>query len=141
MGELKPCPFCGNDEIKVDRIDGHMCAWCTNCTAQGPTSHFGPDGTAQGAWNDVRTAEDDLRARAEAAEAELVQARADALWLAVLWNGTNRNRTMSYMADNAVRQLHGSEQAVLTELWDRFEATNEDIVALLRRVLSARHET
>lgn len=99
---------------------------------------------------DLWQAEDDLRARAEAARwearaealaTELAQARADALWLTVLWNGTNRNRTLSHMADDAVRQLHGSEQAVLTELWDRFEATNEDVVALLRRVLSARHET
>lgn len=65
MGELKPCPFCGNDEIKVDRIDGYMCAWCTNCTAQGPTSHFGPDGTAQGAWNDVRCGEENAAMAAE----------------------------------------------------------------------------
>jgi len=79
MDDLKPCPFCGNDEIKVDRIDGHMCAWCTNCTAQGPTSHFGPDGTAQGAWNDVRCGEENAamaaEQRAEAAEAEAERLR------------------------------------------------------------------
>lgn len=59
MGDaFKPCPFCGSDLIKVDRMDEGMVAWCMNCLAQGPTTHFGPDGTAQGAWNDVRCGEE-----------------------------------------------------------------------------------
>jgi hypothetical protein len=56
--DLKPCPFCGNDEIKVDLTAGGMKAWCTNCAAEGPTTHFGADGTAQGAWNDTRCGEE-----------------------------------------------------------------------------------
>tara|TARA_R110000868_G_scaffold385332_1_gene653180 strand:- start:2 stop:373 length:372 start_codon:yes stop_codon:yes gene_type:complete len=67
MGELKPCPFCGNDLIKVDRMDQGMVAWCTNCLAQGPTLHFGPDGTAKGAWNDVRCGEENAAMAAQLA--------------------------------------------------------------------------
>jgi hypothetical protein len=55
---LKPCPFCGNDEIKVDLTAGGMKAWCTNCAAEGPTTHLSADGTAQGAWNDTRCGEE-----------------------------------------------------------------------------------
>jgi hypothetical protein len=55
---LKPCPFCGNDEIKVDLTAGGLKAWCTNCMAEGPTTHFSDDGTAQGAWNETRCGEE-----------------------------------------------------------------------------------
>ena len=55
---LKPCPFCGNDEIKVDLIAGEMKAWCTNCGAEGPWTCFSADGTAQGAWNATRCGEE-----------------------------------------------------------------------------------
>jgi len=58
---LKPCPFCGVDEIKVDLIAGGMKAWCTNCGAEGPTTHFSDDGTAQGAWNDNRCGEENAQ--------------------------------------------------------------------------------
>ena len=68
MDELKPCPFCGSDYIKVDRMRFGMRAWCPECLAHGPTTQVAPGGTAQSAWNDLRSAEDDLRARAEAAE-------------------------------------------------------------------------
>ena len=78
----KPCPFCGNDVINLDVIDGEVTPWCTNCSAQGPSKHFGPDGTAAGAWNDTRSCESDdldaMRARAEAAEAALAAANARA---------------------------------------------------------------
>jgi hypothetical protein len=55
---LKPCPFCGNDEIKVDLTAGGMKAWCINCAAEGPMTYFSADGTAQGAWNDSRCGEE-----------------------------------------------------------------------------------
>ena len=60
MGEtkMKPCPFCGNDVVNVDRIDGGMCAFCTNCGAQGPTWGRASGLTAQGYWNDVRCGEE-----------------------------------------------------------------------------------
>jgi hypothetical protein len=58
---LKPCPFCGNDEIKVDLIAGGMKAWCTNCGAEGPWTYFSDDGTAQGAWNDNRCGEENAQ--------------------------------------------------------------------------------
>ena len=61
---LKPCPFCGNDEIKVDLIAGGLKAWCSICLAVGPTTHFSPDGTAQGAWNDTRCGEEHAEADA-----------------------------------------------------------------------------
>lgn len=73
--DLKPCPFCGNDEIKVDSMRFGMQAWCPECLAHGPCTQVAPGGTAQSAWNDLRTAEDDLRARAEAAEAEAERLR------------------------------------------------------------------
>lgn len=121
--ELKPCPFCDKPAVLGIEDSTHLvvCPWCWARVA----SH-----TEQGAvdrWNNR--------------PADLAQARVDALWLAVLWCGTNRNRTVAHLADDAVHQLHGSERAVLTELWDHFEATNEDIVALLRRALSGRYET
>lgn len=72
-GELKPCPFCGNDYIKVDSMRFGMQAWCPECLAHGPTTQVAPGGTAQSAWNDLRAAEDDLRTRAEAAEAQAKQ--------------------------------------------------------------------
>lgn len=59
LKEAKPCPFCGNDTINIDEINGQPKAWCTNCAAEGPTHHFGPDGTAAGAWNDLRAYNDD----------------------------------------------------------------------------------
>ncbi len=57
----KPCPFCGNDVIKIDVINGRLSAWCLNCSAVGPSKHFGPDDTAAGAWNDMRAYEYDAQ--------------------------------------------------------------------------------
>lgn len=73
--------------------------------------------------------------------AELKQVRADALLLAVLWNGTNRNSRWFHLADDAVGDLSDAERSTLAELWDNLEATNDDLVALLRRALGERHET
>jgi hypothetical protein len=94
-GELKPCPFCGNDYIKVDRMRFGMQAWCPECLAHGPTTQVAPGGTAQSAWNDLRAAEDDLRTRAEAAEQRaeaaevaLAQAHADRTLMTGLWLAT-----------------------------------------------------
>lgn len=77
----KPCPFCGDDAVSLDVIDGALRAWCTNCSAVGPSKHFGPDLTAAGAWNDTRSCESDdldaMRARAEAAETRAAQAETE----------------------------------------------------------------
>lgn len=80
----KPCPFCGNNVINIEVIDGAPKAWCTNCDAEGPSKHFGPDGTAAGAWNDTRAGEmdhaddyNDLRARLAEAEAALAESQAE----------------------------------------------------------------
>lgn len=67
MGGMKRCPFCGNDVINVDRMDWGMVVRCVNCSAQGPTLYYGPDGTAQGAWNDVRCGEENAAIDAQLA--------------------------------------------------------------------------
>ena len=37
MAELKPCPFCGSDELWVDEIGGaYACVTCANCGCDGP---------------------------------------------------------------------------------------------------------
>jgi len=34
--KLKPCPFCGGDQIGVDRFDGSYNCDCLDCGAEGP---------------------------------------------------------------------------------------------------------
>jgi hypothetical protein len=91
MDELKPCPFCGNDYIKVDSMRFGMQAWCPECLAHGPTTQVAPGGTAQSAWNDLRAAEDDLRARAEAAEQRAEAAEAALAAARVAWHDAVEN--------------------------------------------------
>lgn len=35
--KLKPCPFCGEHDIRLETCEGSWChAYCFNCCAQGP---------------------------------------------------------------------------------------------------------
>ena len=141
--ELKPCPFCGRPAALALEDEVHLvgCQWCWTKVS----SH-----TEQGAvdrWNsrpvEVVHILGHKAARDELVQlrAELKQARADALLLAVLWNGTNRNLRWFHLADDAVGDLGDAERSTLAELWDNIEVTNDDLVALLRRALGEQHET
>ena len=46
MTELKPCPFCGSNNIKAGGAGKIVGCWCTNCQAAGPNQY----GTYE--WND-----------------------------------------------------------------------------------------
>jgi hypothetical protein len=114
----KPCPFCGNDVINLDVIDGEVTPWCTNCSAQGPSKHFGPDGTAAGAWNDTRSCESDdldaMRTRAEAAEARAALAEA----AVEAWRGLLLSRVRERCGDPDLHTDHpGAERDPEHRLW------------------------
>jgi hypothetical protein len=47
MTELKPCPFCGSEELNT-WID---CVYCTECGAQGPDADDKDLDLARAAWN------------------------------------------------------------------------------------------
>jgi hypothetical protein len=120
MGEtkMKPCPFCGNDVVKVDRIDGRMCAWCVNCGAQGPDWHGGPDGTAQGAWNAVRCGEENAAMAAQLALLLELEQAIDR-WMASVGRLTPQDRDEVFIiegqrcADRSVRAWVAQQRAAL----------------------------
>jgi Lar family restriction alleviation protein len=51
MAELKPCPFCGSENLIVVK-EGPLSKWvaCMDCYAQGPVE-FGEEEQAISAWN------------------------------------------------------------------------------------------
>ncbi len=53
--ELKPCPFCGNEAIKVEKTrldgEGRYYVYCPRCEARGSEQYCAAN--AIGAWNDV----------------------------------------------------------------------------------------
>ena len=58
MAELKKCPFCGSDDIKV----GYFHVWCANCGV-GTTEEMSTEKAIE-AWNN-RVTEAEIRAKAE----------------------------------------------------------------------------
>lgn len=135
----KPCPFCGNDVINIDVIDGEATPWCTNCSAQGPSKYFGPDGTAAGAWNDTRWVESDdldaMRARAEAAEARAAQVEADARLMLGDYFGADRSSIVRFGLGGDLLSIDDLRR--LDELRDATFYTSEaDTVAAMLRILA-----
>lgn len=54
--ELKPCPFCGRDDARMEQLDGGFCVWCGNCGAETQALHREQDAAFM--WNrrqDART--------------------------------------------------------------------------------------
>jgi hypothetical protein len=141
--ELKPCPFCGRPAALDLEGEVHLvvCQWCWARVS----SHTEEDAVHR--WNtrpvEVLHILGHKAARDELLQVrdELKQARADALLLAVLWNGTNRNRAWFHLADNAVVMLDDAERSTLAELWYDMDVTSTDVVRLLRRALGEQHET
>ena len=73
MSKLKACPFCGSELINIERDGGFLWMECTNCHATGKVHLFlsdtgNADNIVVNDWN-TRPLEDELRERAEKAEA------------------------------------------------------------------------
>jgi Lar family restriction alleviation protein len=72
--ELKPCPFCGSDDVEIalTRVWWHLWYFCEcqDCGAEGHSTIY--KGSAIANWN-MRSGQYELRARAEAAEARVAQ--------------------------------------------------------------------
>lgn len=75
--DLKPCPFCGA-QPRISRDPDHNAfdIWCDATACGGcPNTGYGDLAEVSAAWN-TRPVEDALRARAEAAEAQLAEMQA-----------------------------------------------------------------
>jgi Lar family restriction alleviation protein len=72
--ELKPCPFCGSDDVEIalTRVWWHLWYFCEcqDCGAEGHSTIY--KGSAIANWN-MRSGQYELRARAEVAEARVAQ--------------------------------------------------------------------
>ena len=48
---VKPCPFCGHDDVEIDEVDiNEFAVMCPECRSMGPISHPVMDAIAK--WND-----------------------------------------------------------------------------------------
>lgn len=47
--ELKPCPFCGSDNVQAGGDDKVVGVWCHNCQASGPNGYLTINGDHD--WN------------------------------------------------------------------------------------------
>lgn len=67
--KLKPCPFCGGDNLKSGGDDKVVGFWCRTCDAAGP-NHYG-----RYEWNDRKPDVQALEARIAELEDELRDAQ------------------------------------------------------------------
>jgi len=136
MGDdLKPCPFCGvsNTHMASGWLDGRYSEeeWfqveCQECCAAGPSKPFKYQ--AAEAWDNAGAA----AARAEAAERELAQARADARMLAVAAHGLD---DCCWIDQMQAAGLTEAEVDALDALYDRlYDRPDAEVVAAIRRAL------
>lgn len=51
MNELQRCPFCGSEDLMMNKISWAFFINCNHCESNGPLSHYGSEKTAKEIWN------------------------------------------------------------------------------------------